>query len=112
MGIRKIINSLPLRRKLLRNFLLHLRSNNPGSCIGFRSNVTKTATNLRVMRNEKLDMKGTANKHIAANIFTIPRKANFRDEVCIKSVPKAGPDVKQANVMPAARLLHSSEIAW
>jgi hypothetical protein len=28
MGIRKIINSLPLRRKLLRNFLLRLRSNN------------------------------------------------------------------------------------
>jgi hypothetical protein len=28
LGIRKIINSLPLRRKLLRNFLLRLRSNN------------------------------------------------------------------------------------
>jgi hypothetical protein len=27
MGIRKIINSLPLRRKLLRNFLLRVRSN-------------------------------------------------------------------------------------
>jgi hypothetical protein len=27
MGIRKIKNSLPLRRKLLRNFLLRLRSN-------------------------------------------------------------------------------------
>jgi hypothetical protein len=28
MGIRKIINSVPLRRKLLRNFLLRVRSNN------------------------------------------------------------------------------------
>jgi hypothetical protein len=28
MGIRKIINLLPLRRKLLRNFLLGLRSKN------------------------------------------------------------------------------------
>jgi ATP-dependent RNA helicase DDX49/DBP8 len=28
MGIRKIINSLPFRRKLLRNLLLRLRSNN------------------------------------------------------------------------------------
>jgi hypothetical protein len=28
MGIRKIINSHPLRRKLLRNFLLRVRSNN------------------------------------------------------------------------------------
>jgi hypothetical protein len=28
LGIRKIINSLPLRRKLLRNFLLRVRSNN------------------------------------------------------------------------------------
>jgi hypothetical protein len=26
LGIRKIINSLPLRRKLLRNFLLRVRS--------------------------------------------------------------------------------------
>jgi hypothetical protein len=28
IGIRKIINSLPLRRKLFRNFLLRLRSKN------------------------------------------------------------------------------------
>jgi hypothetical protein len=28
LGIRKIINSLPLRRKLLRNFLLRVRSKN------------------------------------------------------------------------------------
>jgi hypothetical protein len=29
LGICKIINSLPLRRKLLRNFLLRVRSNKP-----------------------------------------------------------------------------------
>jgi hypothetical protein len=40
MGIRKIINSLPLRRKLLRNFLLRLRSNNHGCTCPLRSCVS------------------------------------------------------------------------
>ena len=65
---------------------------------------------LRIKSAGKLSTKGTMNRHNAGIIIESAKNISFLCEDFMKFIANAGPEVKQAKVIPAALALHSKDI--